>query len=61
MVLLPGARFDIGQDRIWNIKMSASGSKLYCGFVFTMKIGTAADKQVVFFCNAFDKLFFPGH
>ena len=21
MVLLPGARFDIGQDRIWNIKM----------------------------------------
>lgn len=60
MVLLPGARFDIGQDRIWNIKMPTSGSKLYCGFVFTMEIRTAADEQFVFFCNAFDKLFFPG-
>ena len=60
MVLLPGACFDIGQDRIWNIKMPTSGSELYGRFVFTMEIRTAADKQVVFFCNAFDKLFFPG-
>ena len=60
MVLLHGERFDIGQDRIWNIKMPTSGSKLYGRFVFTMEIRTAADEQFVFFCNAFDKLFFPG-
>ena len=60
MVLLPGACFDIGQDRIWNIKMPTSGSELYGSFVFTMEIRTAADKQLVIELFVFDKLFFPG-
>jgi len=40
--------------------MTTTCSKVDGGFVFTMEIRTAADEQFVFFCNAFDKLFFPG-